>query len=177
MTEATAYLGVGANLEPEVHIRRLLDLLAAHPSVTLKGISTFYRTPALPAGPGEERADPDFLNGVLEVDTFLEPEGVVAALGEMEGRLGRVRGTDPFAPRTMDVDLLLYLPREGPALGPHPDVLSRPFVALPLLELAPELVLPGSGVALREVAGKFSGPGGEAQEALTRALRRAFLSR
>jgi 2-amino-4-hydroxy-6-hydroxymethyldihydropteridine diphosphokinase len=199
--EALAFLSVGSNIEPEANVSAMLQLLAHTPGINVTGISTFFRTPALP-GPGEGRdpprpiQDPDFLNGVLEIRTSLPPHRLEGVLREVEDRLGRVRGQDRYGPRTMDPDLLLYAlptgeedgthpgPGEGAwawcSLGPeeqweHPDVRKRSFVALPLLELAPGLLLPPDGKPLKIVAEAFPGPCGTPENHLTSLLRSRFL--
>lgn len=184
-----AFLGVGSNLHPEGNIRSALRLLADTPALEILGISTFYRTLPLPA-PGAPQTsvedDPDFLNGVLEIRTTFSPEEVEAFLTETEDALGRVRSGDKYAPRTMDLDLLLYFPEHKnepghtgpePAQAPaHPDIRTRAWVAWPLWELAPELLLPPDDTPLREVVAGFPGPGGEPEADLTKELRAAFLA-
>jgi 2-amino-4-hydroxy-6-hydroxymethyldihydropteridine diphosphokinase len=207
---ALAYLAVGSNIEPELNVPSALEMLARTPGVTLTGISTFYRTPALSgpeAGPGKEarreapgrevpptdyagprrRDDPDFLNGVLEVRTTLSPERMQEVLRGVEERLGRVRVADRYAPRTMDVDLLLYAANRGidgtyslipvrtGGASAHPDVRTRPFVALPLMELAPDLLLPPDGTSIKAVAEGFPGSCGIPEVRFTENLRSRFL--
>jgi len=170
-----AYLGVGSNLDPENNVLGLLELLSRDPSVTLRGVSTFFRTPALGSTPQSIRTDPDYLNGVLEIDTSLDLAELGTLLGTLEIRLGRVRNADRFAPRTIDVDILLHLGEGSPPSAPHGDLFTRPFVALLLLELAPELLLPPDQTPLRDIAARFEGPGGTPETELTEALRRRFL--
>lgn len=208
--EARAFLGVGSNIEPEKNVSAALELLSATPGITLAAISTFYRTEPLP-GPASLAQDGrggtathtdgetapgggDFLNGVIEIRTEMDEEKLEASLRKVETRLGRVRDGDPFGPRTLDLDLLLFLPGSSPPGGAaetpaavdetigapgeasiHPDVTRRPFVAWPLLELAPEMILPAGGPSLRSVAERFDGPGGDAQTRFTRLLRSRFL--
>ena len=174
MSGARAFLGVGSNRNPHANVRALLALLEEQPRVHVTGISTFYRTPPLP-GPGAREQDPDYLNGVLEVRTLLTREELTALLVGIELRLGRRRTGGRFASRTLDVDILLYLAADAPPLPAHPDVLTRAFVALSLLELAPELHLPPDGRPLAEEAARFSDPGGEAEVAFTLELRNHFL--
>jgi 2-amino-4-hydroxy-6-hydroxymethyldihydropteridine diphosphokinase len=195
---ARAFLAVGSSIRPEMNVASALELLVRTPGVTLAGISTFYWTPPLPGPEGSEVApetaprqgDPDFLNGVLEIRTELSPHELRRALQGMERGLGRVRSEARYGPRTMDLDLLLYLlapgsEPEGPApwaavhpggSAVHPDVLTRSFVALPLLELAPDLVLPPDGNPLSTVAEAFPSPCGAPATELTRTLRSRFLS-
>jgi len=186
---ARAFLGVGSSLHPEENIRSALRLLAGTPALEISGISIFYRTSPLPA-PGAPQSlvedDPDFLNGVLEIRTTFSPEEVDALLTETEDALGRVRPGDKYAPRTMDLDLLLYFPEHKnepghtgpePAQAPaHPDIRTRAWVAWPLSELAPELLLPPDDTPLREIAAGFPGPGGSPETDLTQQLRATFFS-
>jgi 2-amino-4-hydroxy-6-hydroxymethyldihydropteridine diphosphokinase len=87
----------------------------------------------------------DFLNAVVEVTTHLQPEALLDACLSVESSLGRVRG-DEWAPRPIDLDLLLYdaveLKTERLTL-PHPRLVERDFVAQPLLDIAPQLRVQG----------------------------------
>ena len=187
---ARAFLGVGSNIDPEENVLAVVGILEANPTTTVVQSSSFYRTPALSA-PGEpsnhRRQDADFLNGVLEILTSLEPDALQQALDGIEMVLGRIRTDDKYAPRTMDLDLLIYLP--DPEMGPsppdltsripmpHKEIRTRAFVAIPLLELAPDLKLPPDGTPLLEVASGFSGPGGEAASSLNKRLRSVLSAR
>jgi 2-amino-4-hydroxy-6-hydroxymethyldihydropteridine diphosphokinase len=134
-----AFVAVGSNIEPEENIRRaLLDLKKY---LTITAISNLYKTPAV------NRPDqPDFLNGVVKIQTNYSPRELkFDILRKIEEQLGRFRSTDKFAARTIDLDLIVYgdLVIDEPDLClPDPSIRSYPFVAIPLLELAPELILP-----------------------------------
>ncbi|MCX5795294.1 MAG: 2-amino-4-hydroxy-6-hydroxymethyldihydropteridine diphosphokinase [Elusimicrobia bacterium] len=132
-----AYIGLGSNMEPEASIPKALELLARQ--VRLEGLSTFRRT--APVGPAGQ---PEFVNGVARVSTDLPPRSLkFEVLRGIEAALGRRRGPDQYAPRTIDLDLLLYgdLVSDEPDLVlPDPDLRTRPFLAAALLELAPGLV-------------------------------------
>lgn len=182
--QTRAFLGLGSSLDPEKHIRLALEALQTYPAVEIIGISTFYRTPPLPAPgapPDSVAGDPDFLNGVVELRTTLSSTELEVLLGEIEERAGRVRSEDKYAPRTLDLDLLLLVPCEGgpsdtPApASPHPDIRTRPWVAVPLFELAPDLLLPPDGAPLKGVVGRFQDGGGDAEPILTLSLRSKFL--
>jgi 2-amino-4-hydroxy-6-hydroxymethyldihydropteridine diphosphokinase len=195
-TPAIAYIGVGSNLQPDENVPLALELLGGTPGINLTGISTFYRTAALTdpeslgSAPGVARgdADPDFLNGVLEIRTLLSASELLKRFAQIEEDLGRERPGDRWAPRTMDLDLLLFGIDEGPGSSPewkpiggeelmaHGDILKRGFVALPLLELAPDLVIPPHRIPLRALALSFGSPGGKAEDTLTDDLRARFLS-
>jgi 2-amino-4-hydroxy-6-hydroxymethyldihydropteridine diphosphokinase len=164
------FVGVGSSIDPAVHVPGALARLDR--AVGLIALSSFYRTPAI-----ERPQDPPFVNGVVEVRDVLAPTPLKALLARIEGDEGRRRGTDRWAPRTIDLDLLLHGDTVSGASGlplPHPDVARRRFVALPLLELAPELELPGSGGRLSAVAEALPPFPMVADEALTRELRRTF---
>jgi 2-amino-4-hydroxy-6-hydroxymethyldihydropteridine diphosphokinase len=163
-------VGVGSSIDPAVHVPRALA--SVDRGVGLLGVSTFYRTPAI-----GRPDDPAFVNGVVEVRDVLAPAPLKALLQRIEEDEGRRRGIDRWAPRTIDLDLLLHGDTVSVASGltlPHPDVARRRFVALPLLELAPELELPGSGGRLSAVAEALPPVPMVADEALTRELRTTF---
>lgn len=138
------YVAVGSNVRPEESIRRALDLLGRE--VELSSVSTFYRT--APIGrPGQ----PEFLNGVVRVRASLSPrEFKFRVLRRIEADLGRVRTADLYAPRTIDLDIVLYGDEvvDESDLKVPPDDVRRPFVALPLLELAGDGPLPGTDESL-----------------------------
>lgn len=144
-----AFISVGSNIDAECNTLAAVELLQR--DVALLAASTFYRT--APVGRGDQ---PEFLNGVLLVETALSPWALNAdVLRKVEAALGRRRTADKYAPRPLDLDLILYGDRaidEDGVRIPHPD-LYRPFVGLLIVELAPELVLPGSGRRLASVLG------------------------
>lgn len=144
------YLGVGSNIDPEQNIPAALRALSRAAKIT--GVSSFYRTKPLGA-PG----DPAFYNGVVRIETHLEPDVLRReVLRAIEDRLGRVRTADPNSPRTIDLDIIIYGDRVSSEDGielPAPDIRNRAFVAVPLLELAPALVMPDSGTPLEEIVG------------------------
>jgi len=140
-----AYVGLGANLGTrEDTIRHAVDLLGSHPEVDLVAVSALRETE--PWGPVEQ---PPFLNGAAAVETSLEPRALLDVLLEVERRLGRVRD-ERWGPRTIDLDLLLYgdaVVDEPGLTVPHPRLRERAFALEPLLELDPDLVVPGQGSA------------------------------
>ncbi len=116
--------------------------------MTVTAASSVYETEPQ----GEVTDQPDFLNAVLEVDTDMEPEALLAACKAVERELGRGATGERHGPRPIDVDVLLLgsLELSTPALTlPHPELDSRRFVVEPLLELDPDLTLP-DGTSLRE---------------------------
>ena len=151
-----AYLSLGSNIEPERHLRAAVQQLAHYGRV--RAVSTVWET--LPWG----RADqPNFLNAVVLLETPLSAEAIRReAIPAIEAALGRVRTADKNAPRTIDIDLMLYN-RERLQLGsrhiPDPEVLARPFVAIPLAEIAPDYCHPETGQTMRAIAASLSPAG------------------
>lgn len=134
--QAVVYIGVGSNIEPTRHIPRALEELAAELEVT--GSSTFYWSEAV-ARSGQE----PFLNGVWSARSARGPRALkYELLRPLEQRLGRRRGADRHAPRTLDLDLLLVgdeRVEEPDLVLPDPDIARHAFLWRPLFELAPEL--------------------------------------
>jgi 2-amino-4-hydroxy-6-hydroxymethyldihydropteridine diphosphokinase len=141
---AGVYVGLGANLgDPARQVRDAIAALDALPDVRVLRASSSYRTP--PWGRSDQ---PDFVNAVVELDTALAPGALVDALLRVERGAGRERRGERWAPRTIDLDLLVYADRvvDAPHCRvPHPLLAERAFVLVPLAELAPELVVPGRG--------------------------------
>ncbi|HEX7053714.1 MAG TPA: 2-amino-4-hydroxy-6-hydroxymethyldihydropteridine diphosphokinase [Burkholderiales bacterium] len=152
---ARAYIGLGANLDdPAARVRDAFVELAALPDTRLVTRSALYRTQ-----PQGYAAQPDFVNAVAALDTGLAPAELLDRLQAIETKAGRQRSF-PNAPRTLDLDLLLYDTRriDQPGLVvPHPRMHERAFVLVPLLEIAPKARIPGAGSArgcLARVAGQ-----------------------
>lgn len=141
----TAFVALGSNLdEPEVKVRRAIAVLGELPQGQLAAASSLYRS--APVGHADQ---PDFVNAVAQLSTALEPQALLAALLGIEKRFGRERSFRN-APRTLDLDLLLYDAQciDMPGLSvPHPRMHQRAFVLAPLLEIAPACVIPGIGPA------------------------------
>ena len=139
-----AYIGLGANLgDPQQALRDALTALRALPQTRIDAISSFYLSAPVDAGGG------DYVNAVARVQTSLTAHALLAGLQAIEHAFGRER---PFrnAPRTLDLDLLLYGEQtiHDEVLDvPHPRMMSRAFVLLPLLELDAGIQVPGQGLA------------------------------
>jgi 2-amino-4-hydroxy-6-hydroxymethyldihydropteridine diphosphokinase len=147
MAEHRAYVGVGSNVHPHENIPRALAMLSEQ--ARIEAISPFYGSAAL-ARPG----DPPFLNGVVRVVTALEARALkFDVLRGIEAALGRTRTDDAYAPRTIDLDILLFDDAiiDEPGLRvPDPDLERRAFLARPLLDLDPGVRIPGAGGALAD---------------------------
>ena len=135
----TAYVALGSNLgDKEANLRRALELLIER-GVEIVKTSTFISTE--PYGVTDQ---PQFLNGVCEVRTSLEPLELLHTLLDIEQEMGRVR-LRHWGERNIDLDLLLYedvVMDTSQLKLPHPDMQNRDFVLLPLAEIASELVHP-----------------------------------
>ncbi|MGH8738993.1 MAG: 2-amino-4-hydroxy-6-hydroxymethyldihydropteridine diphosphokinase [Burkholderiales bacterium] len=145
MTCVTAYVGLGSNLvRPREQVLAALDELDRLPQTHLVSHSRIYRSAPL----GHE-AQPDFVNAVARFDTELEPHRLLAELQAIEKRHGRERSF-PDAPRTLDLDLLLYgdaVITSASLIVPHPRMHQRAFVLRPLAEICPSVSIPGRGTA------------------------------
>lgn len=147
-----AYIGLGANLGPrEVTLLRAADLLAADSGIDVLEISQLRETD--PVGDVDQ---PSFLNGAVAVETTLSPRELLEVLRRVERELGRVRDGERWGPRTIDLDLLLYgdeiVDEEGLRV-PHPRLHERRFALEPLVDLEPELEIPGLGRVSDALAG------------------------
>ncbi len=164
------FIGMGSNIAPEASIKAAMRLLAE--KTRLLDVSTFYRTPA--EGRPEQ---PDYINGVVAIETSLPPETLKHnVLRPIESRLGRRRNGDKFAARTIDLDIILYDSATAQtACAPiaSKDIETRSFVAIPLAEIAPDLIIPGTGLRAWQLALRFS-PSQMVPLGLTHELRREW---
>ncbi|MDO8262250.1 MAG: 2-amino-4-hydroxy-6-hydroxymethyldihydropteridine diphosphokinase [Gallionella sp.] len=165
---ARAFIGIGSNIEPEKNVSAAIRSLAQQTRVT--GISMVYCTGAL-----DRPEQPHYFNCVVEIETEALPAEVKhGILRPIENSLGRKRSADKYAPRTIDLDLLLYgdlvMDAEDIKL-PDPEILQRPFLAIPLFELAPDLVLAGYNLRIGEIAARLPQDGMRPLEGYTRLLR------
>ena len=145
---ARAYVALGSNLgEREVRLESALVQLAELHGVTLVARSSWIETEPVGGPPGQGR----FLNGAAALDVTLEARALLRAMQAIEERSGRVR-TVRDGPRTLDLDLLLFGQvrlEEAFLQLPHPRLEERAFVLEPLAQIAPDLVLPRSGISVR----------------------------
>ncbi len=134
----TAYVALGSNLgDRRAALAGALDALDTHPQVEVVRRSTIIETDPV-GGPPDQ---PQYLNAVAQLSTHLSPEALHALLMQIEARFGRERSV-PNAPRTLDLDLLLYDDRcidTEKLTVPHPRMHQRRFVMAPLAEVAPEV--------------------------------------
>jgi 2-amino-4-hydroxy-6-hydroxymethyldihydropteridine diphosphokinase len=158
-----AYVGLGANLgDARSALRQALAALRQLPLTELLACSSCYQTAAMGDAPDAPAAppSPDYLNAVVELRTGLSAPDLLAALQAIEAAAGRQR---PYrnAPRTLDLDLLTYgsATMNEPSLTlPHPRMLQRAFVLVPLAEIAPQQVTAAQLVAVQGQAIECLGP-------------------
>ncbi len=152
--EVEAFVGLGANLgDARATLQAALGALEALPTSRVVAQSSIYRSAPI------DSSGPDYLNAVARLLTQLAPHDLLAQLQSIERRHGRER---PYrnAPRTLDLDLLLYGAHTlaTPTLTlPHPRMHERAFVLAPLAEIAPGALIPGRGAVvalLQDVAGQ-----------------------
>jgi 2-amino-4-hydroxy-6-hydroxymethyldihydropteridine diphosphokinase len=141
-----AYLSLGSNVEPEKHLRAAIDALRARFGDVM--LSPAYRTPAV----GFD--GPDFVNAAAIIDSDLEPQPLTDWLHALEDAHGRERSGPRFSDRTLDIDIVLFddrvLDGEGHLRIPRPE-LKHAFVLRPLADIAPDVVVPGSGRTLAQL--------------------------
>jgi 2-amino-4-hydroxy-6-hydroxymethyldihydropteridine diphosphokinase len=146
--QAIGYLGLGSNVaDRRENLQAAVELLWAHDVVPLASSSVYETEPV-----GEVLDQREFFNACVRVETALGPEALLDACKAVERALGRELGDGyvRHGPRPIDVDLLLLESLEYSSERltlPHREVTSRRFVLVPLLELAPDLVVPGFGRA------------------------------
>jgi len=142
---ATAYIALGSNLgHPRQQVKDALADLDLLENSALLAASSLYCSP--PMGPADQ---PDYINAVAQIATTLQPQQLLEALQGIEQAHHRKRKRH-WGERTLDLDLLLYDDLEmltSQLQIPHPGITQRAFVLLPLLEIAPQIVIPGKGAA------------------------------
>ena len=164
-----AFISIGSNIKPSKNV--LAALRALSKVVALRGVSTVYSTI-----PEKRPEQPRYYNCVAAVETDLPPlELKRRVLRGIEASLGRTRGGDRYAARTIDLDILLHddLTMKNDDLTlPDPRLFDRPYCAIPVAELAPGFLLPGGLASIDELCTKFSAKGMRNLKRYTREIRR-----
>jgi 2-amino-4-hydroxy-6-hydroxymethyldihydropteridine diphosphokinase len=146
-TWQSAFIGIGSNLdEPVTQVRQALSALETVDSTRVTAASSLYRNP--PMGRVDQ---PAYINAVARLLTALTPRDLLSRLQDLERLQGRVRHSgDRWGPRRLDLDILTYGNRTIDEAGlqiPHPGISERNFVLFPLIEIAPQIEIPGLGRA------------------------------
>ena len=147
-----AILSLGSNLgDRRANLIAAYDALANLPDTRIVARAPLYETE--PVDTPEAYRSLQYLNTVLVVETSLDPEALSAAMHAIEDRLGRRRGEERSLPRCIDIDLIACgdARRDKRELRlPHPEAMRRRFVLQPLVDVRPDLVLPGESRTTRE---------------------------
>ena len=145
--EHIAYLALGSNLGNRLaSLKNAISNLT--PQMDVKKKSPVYETP-----PWGHTDQPQFLNQCVQVETYLEPENLLAHLKRLETVLGR-EPTFENGPRVIDIDILFYddlILNTPPLVVPHPRMHTRGFVLVPLNDIAPDVVHPVLGKPISEL--------------------------
>ena len=156
MDESIAYIALGANIGDSLsNMRAAVKALDLDGNCRVTQVSSLYKT-----APVGYRDQPEFLNAVVELRTTLSPGELLAVCDKIERRIGRKR-TIRWGPRVIDIDILLYDDMtlcDGDLVLPHPRMMERSFVLVPLAEIAPELTLEGS-LSARDAARRMPSGG------------------
>ncbi|MFW2331133.1 MAG: 2-amino-4-hydroxy-6-hydroxymethyldihydropteridine diphosphokinase, partial [Nitrospinota bacterium] len=148
------YISLGSNIEPSRYLQAAIELLSER--FTVEACSSQYRSEAW----GTTQKQDDYLNMAAKLSSNKDLFSCRAELRWIEQLLARERLIDKFAPRTIDIDILIYnnqlLPDSDTSLG-HP-VLSHPFIYLPLKEIAPDLIVPNVGTELKDTKPQYIPP-------------------
>lgn len=155
---STVFIGFGSNMgDRERNIREALRMLEERGAARVVRVSSLVET--APVGVVDQ---PDFVNGVAQLETDLPPRELLAVALDVERQMGRER-TIRWGPRVIDIDILLYdelvVSEEG-LIIPHPEMMNRSFVLEPLAVIAPDLILP-SGLTAKAAAEKLRPSGFE----------------
>lgn len=152
-----AYVGLGSNEGDRLgYVKKALAMLRDTRETDLVAVSSLYDT-----APVGREGQPRFLNLVVELETALPPEELLAELQAIEDRCGRIR-RERWGPRTLDLDLLVHGDNQiatDPLTIPHPRMSGRAFVLVPLAELAADVTVPGTGRTVQTMLDELGGAG------------------
>lgn len=155
LSKERVFLSLGGNIGDPAHaMGSALRMLDADPQNEVVAVSSLYRTP-----PWGKLDQPDFLNAAAELHTSLSPRGLLDLCLEAERKLKRVRG-ERWGPRLVDIDILVFgdrVIREAGLDIPHPRMLERGFVLVPLAEIASDYRIGGKSLAEYASAANVAG--------------------
>lgn len=145
----TCFLAIGSNIgDLETNLNNAIEEIKNISKSRFVKASSFLRNAAY--GVTDQ---PEFLNGIVEIQTSLEPKSLLKEIKDMEKNLGR-KETYRWGPRLIDIDIILYddiVYSDGELNIPHKDMENRDFVLIPLAEIAPEVVHPVFNKSIKEM--------------------------
>jgi 2-amino-4-hydroxy-6-hydroxymethyldihydropteridine diphosphokinase len=148
--KAIVYIGLGSNLEqPAMQIKNAIAALDELADTRVLSNSGYFNSK--PMGPEDQ---PDYMNAVVELETALPADQLLKFCQQIETQQGRIKRRY-WGERTIDLDILLYADQQintDKLQVPHPGIMQRDFVFLPLLKLNPEITIPGKGL-LKDIIG------------------------
>lgn len=144
-----AYLCLGSNIQPEENLRKAIHLLRQ--AGEIQALSRCFETLAIGSDGESHEDEPNFLNLAVRLTTSMDASALKnEVIGAIELSLGRVRSANKYAPRPIDLDIIVF---DGEVLDTN--LWKRVYIALPFSELLPDLVNPQSGETLRQTAGRL----------------------
>ena len=157
---AVAYIGLGANLgNRQANLQMALRGLTRMAQVL--AVSSLYESePQLAAETVDAQGQPPYYNAVCSLETGLEPRPLLRFLNGLEHEIGRRPAAERWAPRPIDLDILLYEERvidESGLVIPHPRLAERAFALVPLAEIRPEARHPGTRLTAQEMVDAADG--------------------
>lgn len=148
---APALILLGSNIDRHRNLPTAIERLCHHPALQVEAVSSIYESGAV-GGTGEQ---PCFSNAALRLRTTLAPVQLRQLLRQIEAEMGRVRSEDKYAPRPIDLDIVLLGNLVTNIAGttiPDPDLERFPHIAIPIAEIAPEWRHPLNGRSLHEIS-------------------------
>ncbi len=146
----TAWIGLGSNVGDGIQaMARAVDGLSSLRTTRMTGISSLYETAPVEVTGG------NFINAVARIETELTAGKLLTGMLGLENAMGRVRTPDKISGRTIDLDLLLYggeMIKRAELTVPHPRMINRKFVMVPLAEMDSHLPIPGTGQTAAQIA-------------------------
>lgn len=143
MASFEAFIGLGSNLnQPKTQIKTALIALNNHQNIKVIALSSLYQSP-----PIDGSKQPDYLNAICKISTDLTALELLYVCQEIETKQHRVR-EKKWGARTIDLDIILYgvqFIASKQLVVPHPEMMNRPFVLVPLAEIEPDLTIPVLG--------------------------------
>ncbi len=145
----TVYLGLGGNVgDVSGHFKHAQQALIRHPEIQSFKCSSIYQSKPWGGGIIDVSAQEDYLNQVVEIKTSLSASKLLGFCQRIEHQRGRNHLANRWSARALDIDILLYGNEQVSSVDleiPHPRMLQRAFVLLPLYELSPNLIIPDAG--------------------------------